>query len=90
MEKLKLLLTSRKFWAALIGLVLIVVKAYRPDFPLQNDQLTAIVVVLVGYIMGTAIQDSQIAQSNVILYPKGQDQTPPPKDQATRQPPAPG
>jgi hypothetical protein len=57
-NKALLLLKSRKFWAALIGLVLIVIKAFRPDFPLQDDQLTGIVVVLVGYILGTAVEDS--------------------------------
>ena len=56
-SKLALLFASRKFWAALIGLVLIIVKAYRPDFPLTADQLTGIVVVLVGYILGTAVED---------------------------------
>jgi hypothetical protein len=58
MTKLQLLLSSRKFWAALIGLALIILKAYRPDFPIQDDQLTGIVVVLVGYILGTSIEDS--------------------------------
>ncbi len=53
-----LLLKSRKFWAALIGLVLIIIKSFRPDFPLQDDQITGIVVVLVGYILGTAVEDN--------------------------------
>ena len=60
MSKLQTLLASRKFWAALIGLGLIIIKAYRPDFPITSDQMTAIVVILVGYIMGTAIQDSSL------------------------------
>ena len=54
--KLKALLTSRKFWAAVVGLVVIGVKAYRPDFPLTADQITALVVLIVGYIFGTAIE----------------------------------
>ena len=57
MEKFKLLLGSRKFWAALIGLILIIVKAWDPEFPLAEDQLTAIVWVLVAYILGTGIED---------------------------------
>jgi hypothetical protein len=57
MEKFKLLLASRKFWAALIGLVLVIVKAFKPDFPLAEDQLTAVVYVLVAYILGTGIED---------------------------------
>jgi hypothetical protein len=57
MEKFKQLLGSRKFWAALIGLVLVVVKAWRPDFPLAEEQLTSVVYVLVAYILGTGIED---------------------------------
>ena len=57
MEKFKQLLGSRKFWAALIGLVLVVVKAWRPDFPLAEEQLTSVVYVLAAYILGTGIED---------------------------------
>jgi len=57
MTKLKLLLSSRKFWAALIGLFLIILKAWKPDFPLAEEELTNIVYVLVAYIMGTGIED---------------------------------
>jgi hypothetical protein len=57
MSKFKLLLGSRKFWAALIGLALVIIKTYQPDFPLQEDQLTAVVWVLVAYILGTGIED---------------------------------
>jgi hypothetical protein len=57
MEKFKQLLGSRKFWAALIGLILIVVKAWDPEFPLAEEQLTGIVYVLVAYILGTGIED---------------------------------
>ena len=57
MSKLKLLLTSRKFWASFVGLFLIVIKAWVPDFPLEEDQLAAIVYVLVAYILGTGIED---------------------------------
>jgi hypothetical protein len=57
MSKLKQLFGSRKFWAALIGLALVIVKVYQPDFPLDAEQLTAIVWVLVAYILGTGIED---------------------------------
>lgn len=57
MSKLKQLLASRKFWAALIGFVLVIVKVWKPDFPLTEDQLTAVVYVLVAYILGTGIED---------------------------------
>lgn len=57
MDKFKQLLGSRKFWAAFIGLALIIVKVWRPDFPLDGEALTGIVAVLMAYILGTGIED---------------------------------
>ena len=57
MEKIKLLLGSRKFWAAIVGLALMLVKAWKPEFPLEEEQLTGIVVLLVSFILGTAVED---------------------------------
>ena len=57
MDKFKLLLSSRKFWAALVGLIFMVVKTWKPDFPLDADQLAGIVALLVTYILGTALED---------------------------------
>ncbi|MFZ3069873.1 MAG: hypothetical protein WA110_01955 [Anaerolineaceae bacterium] len=57
MPKWKVLLSSRKFWAALMGLVVMVVKAWKPDFPLEAEELAGILSVLVAYILGTALED---------------------------------
>ena len=57
MDKLHALLQSRKFWAALVGLVLVIVRAYRPDFPLSDDQVANLVYVLAAYILGVALED---------------------------------
>jgi len=57
-DKLKYLLGSRKFWAAVIGLAFVFVKAFVPDFPIAEDQVLNIVLLLVAYITGTAIEDS--------------------------------
>jgi hypothetical protein len=40
-----------------VGLVMILVKGYVPDFPLDEEQLYPIVVILAGYILGTALED---------------------------------
>jgi len=57
MSKFKILLASRKFWAALIGLFLVVIKAWKPDFPLAEEELTSVIYLLVAYILGTGIED---------------------------------
>lgn len=58
LKKLKNLLASRKFWAALIGLILLVIKAFKPDIPVTEEQATSIVYILMAYILGTAIEDN--------------------------------
>ncbi len=63
MEKFKTLLASRKFWAALIGLILLIIKACKPDFPLEVEPLAGIVAVLVAYILGTGIEDGLMRRS---------------------------
>lgn len=57
MSKFTQLLTSRKFWAALVGLALVILKAWKPDFPLAEEDLTSVIYVLVAYILGTGIED---------------------------------
>jgi len=42
MPKWKALLSSRKFWAALMGLIVMVIKAWKPDFPLDGETLAGI------------------------------------------------
>jgi len=58
MSKFKLLLQSRKFWAAFIGAVFVVLEEFVPNFPLEAEQVTNIVYVLVAYILGTGIEDA--------------------------------
>jgi hypothetical protein len=55
MDKLALLFRSRKFYAALIGLIVVFVGDRAGIAP---DALLNAVVVLVGYIVGTAIEDN--------------------------------
>lgn len=57
MNKWKQLFCSRKFWAAVIGLVFLVVKAFYPNFPLQGDEVVGLLTVLSVYIFGTALED---------------------------------
>jgi uncharacterized membrane protein len=56
-SKWKVLLGSRKFWAALIGLLFVGLQTWQPDFPLQAEQVTNLVTVLAAYILGVAFED---------------------------------
>ena len=57
MDKFKQLLGSRKFWAALVGIVMVVVQHFVPDFPIPEDQVLGLVLLIVSYILGTALED---------------------------------
>jgi uncharacterized membrane protein len=58
MEAFVNLFKSRKFWAAIAGLVLVVIQALMPDFPLDAEQVTNVIFVLVAFILGTGLEDS--------------------------------
>jgi hypothetical protein len=58
MEKIYGLLKSRKFWAALVGLALVTVRAYSPEFPFSEEQVLAFVGVLASYILGVGLENS--------------------------------
>jgi hypothetical protein len=54
---MKPLLTSRKFWAALVGLILVVLHNFVKDLPLSDQAITDAVYILVAYILGTGLSD---------------------------------
>ena len=58
LSKFQMLIRSRKFWAAVIALLLILIKAIKPDFPFTAEQMIDFIVVIVAYIGGTAIEDA--------------------------------
>jgi len=40
-----------------MGLIVMVIKAWKPYFPLDGETLAGIFSVLVAYILGTALED---------------------------------
>ena len=57
-NKLAALVRSRKFWAALVGFVFVAIEAINPDFPIDQEQVTNLVYLLIAYILGVAIEDA--------------------------------
>ncbi|HEY3345589.1 MAG TPA: hypothetical protein VGJ97_11715 [Anaerolineaceae bacterium] len=56
-SKFSALVQSRKFWAAAVGLGLVLLRAFKPDFPISDDQMTKMVLLLVAYILGVGLED---------------------------------
>ena len=50
------LLLSRKFWAAIIGLVLIVLTGFLPTIPDLSTPLIELASLLSAYILGSALE----------------------------------
>ncbi len=60
-NKLQRLLRSRKFWAALIGLLIVILKALAPDLAINEDQLNNLVTLIAAFILGTGLDDGLAA-----------------------------
>ena len=58
MSKWQMLIRSRKFWAAVVGFVMMFIKEFVPNFPFDEMQVEQMVWLLVAYIVGTGIEDS--------------------------------
>jgi hypothetical protein len=56
MQKIKVMLSTRIFWAALVGLLMVVARAASPAFPLENEALTQVLFVIGAYIFGESIE----------------------------------
>jgi len=60
MEKIKILFSSRPFWAALVGLALVCLAGFFPGLPDGSPEVTQAVIVLAAYITGTTIENSGV------------------------------
>jgi hypothetical protein len=56
-SKLFGLLQSRKFWATLVGFALTLMNSLFPDFPLEAEHILPLIVTVMSYVLGTAIED---------------------------------
>jgi hypothetical protein len=64
------LVTSRKFWAAAIALVVIIVASFVPDFAIDQERAVSMAVIMVTYLVGTAIDPGPGNWKGVILSRK--------------------
>jgi uncharacterized membrane protein YdjX (TVP38/TMEM64 family) len=62
-NKFSTLLKSRKFWALIIGLIVVVIKTFNPNIPLTADGLMSIVALIATYIFGTGLEDGLTAMA---------------------------
>ena len=52
---MKTLLTSRKFWVALLVLVTVIVSAFIPAFEMDTEQAAGYAIIAVSYLVGVAV-----------------------------------
>ncbi len=52
---MKDLLTSRKFWAAIITIIVLIVSSIIPGFDLEADTAAGFVIIMVSYMIGVAV-----------------------------------
>lgn len=52
---MKDLFLSRKFWVALLMIVLVIISAFVPQFKLDAETAAGFAIVIVAYILGVAV-----------------------------------
>ena len=68
-QKLVEKLTSRKFWAAVVGVIYSMISLIWPDFPIPEESVIGVVVTVVSYILGVALEDG-LSRKNDIDFRK--------------------
>lgn len=61
------LLKSRKFWAAVVGIVYSIIYLIWPDFPIPEESVIGVVATVVSYILGVALEDGLSKKNGVDL-----------------------
>lgn len=58
---MKNLLRRKEFWAALVAMIMVILKAFVPGFPLSESQVLELVLAIVGLIIGISFSDVAVA-----------------------------
>lgn len=67
---MKTLLTSRKFWVALLTLLVVVIGAFNPAFDLNVEEAAGLAIIAVAYLVGVAVDPGPGGWRGVILSRK--------------------
>ena len=59
------LLKSRKFWAAVVGVLYSMIYLVWPDFPIPEESVIGVVGTVVSYILGVALEDGLSKKNNI-------------------------
>ena len=65
------LLKSRKFWAAVVGIIYSMIYLVWPDFPIPEESVIGVVGTIVSYILGVAIEAGLHGSYGSGLLPSG-------------------
>lgn len=60
------ILRSRKFWAAVVGLIYSFIYWIWPDFPIPEESVVGVVATVISYILGVALEDGLSKQITTI------------------------
>jgi len=58
MNKLLSVFKSRKFWAAIVGILVMILREIVPTFPIPDDQVSNVIMLIIAYIIGVAVEDA--------------------------------
>ena len=67
------LLRSRKFWAAVVGIVYSMIYMWWPDFPIPEESVVGLVGTVVSYILGVALEDGLAKKNGMDLRGSGKE-----------------
>jgi len=70
MNVLKNLLTSRKFWALILGIAVLIIAQFMPNFQLDTEAGAALAVVVSSYIVGVAVDPGPGGWRGVLMSRK--------------------
>lgn len=67
---MKIILTSRKFWALFLGILVVIVAQFLPNFTLDTEAGAGLAVIVCSYIVGVAVDPGPGGWRGVLMSRK--------------------